>query len=59
MTMMIVTMITEEEDNLAKSHFNTREYLIFDTPFFCLFFLKKKINNQTLTFHLNTLQKYN
>jgi hypothetical protein len=53
-TAMIITD-TVGEDNLSPY----KRVSKIDTLFFLLIFLKKEINNQTLTFHLNTLQKYN
>ncbi|STO18764.1 Uncharacterised protein [Flavobacterium hibernum] len=61
---MIETMITitdvemdTEEDNFGRSIIFKKESI--KTLVLSFFFLKLEINNQTLTFHLNTLQGYN
>ena len=61
---MIETMITitdvemdTEEDNFGRSIIFKKESI--KTLVLSFFFLKLEINNQTLTFHLNTVQRYN
>ena len=61
---MIETMITitdvemdTEEDNFGRSIIFKKESI--KTLVLSFFSLKLEINNQTLTFHLNTLQGYN